>query len=308
MTPNHFICNMLDVLTIQQQVRSVPCPLCEKPSIGRCVTCELFMCGDCIRPHNNYPGFRDHSVLSMEELSKPENQAKIKGRSPCKEHHNKKLKFYCETCEKLICRYCMDFDHMRPDHVCLPLEKVAKKKIEALKESCATLDDKLTEGHEALRVLRNVAQSLENNINKTRRVINERKREILTTVERMLDKNAESLIQEADVIFKNKYQAIAEQMKQVQNCVDKLKGSSDVSSSLLANGNDEEIVVLQKVIQKNAEKMKNEYPRNTSPVHDDKILNYNSERIDTMLMVDVVKMFGEDEGRISFAQVIINQI
>ena len=132
---------MVEVLSIQDQDKSIPCSHCEQPSAGRCVTCELFMCEKCIQSHNGYLGFRDHVVLTMEELSKPENQSKIKGKSYCKKHSSKKLKLYCETCEELICTYCVVFEHVRPDHFCLPLEEIAERKRKELKTICQTLEN-----------------------------------------------------------------------------------------------------------------------------------------------------------------------
>ncbi|CAB3993031.1 Hypothetical predicted protein [Paramuricea clavata] len=44
------------------------------------------MCEKCLQSHNGYIGFRDHVVLTMEELSQPENRSKIKGKSYCKKH------------------------------------------------------------------------------------------------------------------------------------------------------------------------------------------------------------------------------
>ena len=104
MTRNHFICNMVEVLSIQDKDKCIPCSYCEQASVCRCVTCEQFMCQKCFKPHSEFPGFQDHVVLTMDELSKPENQSKIKKISQCNRHPKKKLKYYCETCEELICR------------------------------------------------------------------------------------------------------------------------------------------------------------------------------------------------------------
>ena len=260
MPRNHFISNMLDVMTVQNQMKAVPCSYCQEPSVGRCVTCEVFMCKKCLQAHNDFPGFRDHSVLSMAELSKPENKAKIKGRSHCKKHSQKKLKFYCETCNELICRRCMDFDHLRPDHVCSSLGTVAEKKLEALKINYLTLGSKLSEGNEALQELTNYVQSLKDNMEKARREINERKSQILATVERMLEEKAKSLVNEAEDIFTNKHSAAVKLKEEVQTYVNKVGASADLSSTLIANGNDEEIVLFQKAVQENAEKLQSEYP------------------------------------------------
>ena len=294
---NHFICNMLDVMSVQNRTKSVPCSHCKQPSVGRCITCELFMCKKCFQPHNSYPGFHDHTVLSMEELSKPENKAKIKGRSHCKKHDLKKIKFYCETCDETICRRCMDFDHLRPDHECLALESVAEEKLEALKISNSILERKLSEGNEVLKELTDAAQALEDNFKQARSKINQRKCEILTTVER----NAKCLINEAEEIFRSKHSAVVEEMEQIQTYVNKVKVSADLSSTLIADGNDEEIVLAQKAVQENTENIQSEYPEYVKNSHDDEILLYDDERVDALLMEDVGEKVGNTQGKISLS-------
>ena len=301
MPRNHFICNMLDVMTVQNRVKGVPCSNhCKEPSVGRCITCEMFMCNKCLQAHKNWAPFRDHSVLSMEELSKPENKAKIKGQSHCKKHNKKKLKFYCETCNELICRRCMDFDHSKPDHICSSLETVAEKKLEALKINYSTFESKLSEGNEALQQLTNYVQLLEDNMEKARKEIKERKSEILATVERMLEDKAKSLVNEAEAIFTNKQSAAVKLKEEVQTYVNKVGASADLSSTLIANGNDEDIVLFQKVVQEKAETLQTEYPRNARPVENNKILIDNSERVDELLIEDVVKKYGDTKGKVFY--------
>ena len=56
-------------------------------------------------------------------------------KSYCRKHKRKKLKLYCETCEEIICSYCMAFEHVRPDHVCSALEDIAGKKRAEMKST-----------------------------------------------------------------------------------------------------------------------------------------------------------------------------
>ena len=297
MRQNHFICNMLDAMAVQNQVKAVPCSYCQEPSVGRCVTCEVFMCKKCLRPHNDFPGFRDHVVLSMEELSKPENKANIKGQSRCKKHNKKKLKFYCETCNELVCRYCMEVDHLRPDHVCLPLETIAEKNIEALKLNYLTFEENLSRGNEKLRELSNVVESLNKNMEKARRKIYQEKSETLAKIERMLEEKAKSLVNEAEDIFTNKKSAAVKLKEEVQTYVNKVGASADLSSTLIANGNDEEIALAQMVLRENAEKARSEYPRNLSTCDDDEILSFDEGQITNMFIEDVVKELPKMKGR-----------
>ena len=154
MTRNHFICSMVEVMSIQHQHTCIPCSHCQQPSVGRCESCELFMCETCIQSHNGYLGFKDHVVLTMEELSKPENQSKIKKISKCPEHPKKKLKYYCETCDELICRHCMDFDHDK-QHKFSPLEKAAQAKRKELKQNCEALERSVASGQQEMTVFKN---------------------------------------------------------------------------------------------------------------------------------------------------------
>ena len=105
MRGSHFIRNMVDVLNAERETNVWKClNHSEKPSSCRCVSCEAFLCEECLKVHENWATFKGHSVLTIEELKKPENQSKITGSMRCKEHTTKKLKFYCESCQVLICR------------------------------------------------------------------------------------------------------------------------------------------------------------------------------------------------------------
>jgi hypothetical protein len=78
MPRNHFICNMVEATAVLNRGIGVPCSHnCNKSSVARCVTCEKFLCQQCLTAHNNYRGHENHSVLTMEELSKPENRKKF---------------------------------------------------------------------------------------------------------------------------------------------------------------------------------------------------------------------------------------
>ena len=109
MRGSHFIRNMVDVLNAERTTNVWKCSNHnEKPSCCRCVSCEAFLCEECLKVHENWSTFKGHAVLTIEELKKPENQSKITGAMRCKEHTTKKLKFYCESCQVLICRYSIE--------------------------------------------------------------------------------------------------------------------------------------------------------------------------------------------------------
>ena len=242
------MCRMVEVMSIQDQHKCIPCSHCQQPSVGRCVSCELFMCEKCLKPHNDYPGFSDHVVLTIEELSKPENQWKIKGKSYCKKHSSKKLKLYCETCEELICTYCAVLDHVRPDHICSPLEKIAERKREELKTACQNLSISIRfETQDLCSELESASHKL--NLEKVERSIHERKNEVLVEVKKILEREATSLINHAV----REKREIDEELKRISEHKAGQRKVYDTAMALVDNGSNEEIMLSHKSVKQSVE-------------------------------------------------------
>ena len=294
MTRNHFICNMVEVLSIQQQDKCIPCSHCKQASVGRCVTCELFMCEKCFKPHNDYPGFQDHLVLTMEELSKPENQSKIKKISKCSRHPNKKLKYYCDTCDKLICRHCMEFDHDK-QHKFSPIEQAARSKRKNLKKNCEILERAVADSDRATQVLKEDRKSLDCNFDKARRVVNERKEQLLARLQKILRKKTNSMIEDVRHNFDRKTRDFDSRINGRETFMNRVKASTDMARSLLENGNDEEIVCSYKSVQENVNNANREASQLVDVRHDDvSVLPWIPDKIDTMLLAEIKDI--EDKG------------
>ena len=292
MASSHFIRNMLEVVAIQRQAKTSKCSLCQGTAISRCTTCEMFMCEKCFTSHENWPSNKKHTVLSTNELSQPENQAKIKAKLHCKKHENKTLKFYCETCKELICRYCMDFNHLRPEHVCYPLPEVAEKQRKVLGSYCTILKESLKEGNETLKLISNVTDSLEDNIKKAKEKITKQKQEVLKKVAEKLEERAERMMQKVDKKYKETIEPLTEQKNEVKSYVDKVKGSFNLAKNLFEKGNDDEILSSQKMMEENVEKMKAEQPWSMNPVHDGNI-EYRDTKINNIDVTTLLDKMGE---------------
>ena len=293
MTTNNFVCNMLDVMTVQDyRVKGVPCSHCQGSSVGRCVTCEVFLCRECLTDHNKYRGFKDHSVLTMDELSKPENQSTIRGRLYCKEHSKKALKFYCETCSELICRYCMDFNHEKPSHSCLPVEKVADKEKKLLASQCVTLAMELKCGKKQFKAISDVKQSLERSKEQVRRDIDCRKDTVLSAVTQQLNEEVERLNGQVEEIYSTKYGALTKQQEDLSGYVDRLDGCVNLFKRLLFKGTNEEMLSSTKMIKENMEKMQFEAARNLTPVSDGQI-DYKYDTTDDLSMPEIISKMGK---------------
>ena len=261
MSGSHFIRNMLDVMAIQRQAKVAKCSHCENSATCRCVTCDMFMCEKCFEAHESWPGFKKHKILTINELTQPENQGKMRGTLHCKEHKDKKLKFYCETCKELICRYCMDFNHVRPDHSCLPVEKVAENQKEVLMSSFGILNGKLMQGNEALQGISNARKALEEDAKKAKDEIIKEKEEIKEAILEKLEERARVKVNEVD----KAYNEIVKQETEMKSFVERMKRSVALSQNLLEKGTNEEILSSQKMIGGSVEKAQKEFPESVKP-------------------------------------------
>lgn len=140
------------------------------------------MCEKCLAAHESWPANKKHSMISIKELTQPENQARMRRKPYCMKDENNTLKFYCKTCRELVCTHCMVLNHIKQNHSCLAIEEVAEKQKEELRFSCVVLDEKLAEGNEAIKVIRNIMHEIENNAKKVTAQIIRRKQQVLEEV------------------------------------------------------------------------------------------------------------------------------
>ena len=264
MRRNHFICNMLEVLTIQRQPKQMPCNSCERkaPVVSRCMECKQYLCRECLTIHEKWPAFKKHTVFTMEELGNPENQNKPREKSTCEKHKNETLEYYCEKCKKLACIHCLLLEHDKEGHSYLSTEEVAKKKRELLKSSSSFLNDQLKEGNDALKHIEHVLQELEKNAEKAKDQIGEQRESILKAfTERQKSKlnvftekvkeKAKVKTNEVDSAYRITHEFLGKQETDMKVYVEKVKSSTVLSNNLLEKGTREEIISYQNEIEKN---------------------------------------------------------
>jgi hypothetical protein len=212
----------------------------------------------------------------MEELSKPENRKKINDKMCCNEHTGKKLKVYCETCDQLICRDCMDFKHVKQGHSCVLVKDVANNYKELLVSNGKTMEDTLTEGNVFLQRLTLTTQQLDRDAENAKNEIAQRKEFVAKKVIEMLDQKAESLCTKVDEIHKGKRTNLDRQAEETKSYVENIKTSVQLSKKLVDQGTEEEIISSHKMMLDNANNLltdREEYFKAPIPVSN---LSYTS--------------------------------
>ena len=295
---NHFIKNMLEIMAIQQKAKtSTTCSQshCQDPAINHCASCEMFMCKKCSDWHDNWPPHKNHNTLSVQELSNPESQVKLRSKLYCTKHKDEVLKYYCETCKELSCIDCMVLNHQKQNHSCVAVSELAQKQREALQSSCTTLDEKLAERKEALNNICEVMKSLEKNAKTAKDQIKEQKENILKIVAEKLDERAKIMNDDVDEVYGELHSELSKQHDEMKDYLDKVQASVSLPKNLLKRGSIEEIISSQKLIDEKIEKLSNQQPENLAAVNDGSI-QYVPDDIGNINVDEIVDKLGYVEG------------
>ena len=81
-----------------------------------CDTCNNNYCSDCCADVHKRRAFSNHRTTTIKE--------KLFATVRCQIHHGQTVKYWCHTCEALICLDCLMLEHK--NHKCALIETVAK--------------------------------------------------------------------------------------------------------------------------------------------------------------------------------------
>ena len=268
----HFINNMLELLTLQQQAQRIKCQSCkaEHPAASRCISCESYLCGKCLTAHNNFPAHSDHVVLTLEELTKPENRTKARGKPHC-EKHDEVLAFYCKTCKILVCRYCMELNHPRPEHLFFPLADVVVQHKEALQASSAIFEQQMNKAVQSNLNIEHAMEALKNNTTKAKDAIIHQQHEILNALTKILQNETAVLLGAVDNKYNEVNDHLRKQQADVKDYLEKAKSSLEFAKNIISNGSDEEILSLKHEVEEKSGSIEKERPGLMEPVHNGSI-------------------------------------
>jgi hypothetical protein len=234
----------------------------------------------------------------MEELLKSEIRNKINDKMYCNEHSGKKLKVYCETCDQLICRDCIDFKHVKQGHSCVLVKDVANNYKDLLASNDKAMEDALTEGNVFLQRLTLTTQQLDRDAENVKNKIAQRKEFVEMKVIEMLNQKAENLCKKVDEIHKGERANLDRQAEETKLYLKNIKTSLQLSKTLVDQGTEEEIFFSQKMMLDNANNLltnREEYFK--APIHVAK-LNYTSSIGKEPINEDILRGLSNSLGEV----------
>ena len=120
---NFFINRLLDEVALKCKVegeQEAKYELCVREDTVEvlCLDCSAFLCAHCHDNHKYSNEYQSHDTISLNKLQSQKKDIIIKPKPKvalCQEHELE-LNFYCETCDKLVCQYCIMKNHLKHNH------------------------------------------------------------------------------------------------------------------------------------------------------------------------------------------------
>ena len=252
--PSSFYINsLLDVLAIKEcGATRVTCGNCDKKSeqSSYCFDCSQFWCGECLNGHNILRVNKEHRVTALEHFQAQDFEDVLKRPAICKkEHHEKVLEYYCNSCEEAACQVCLNVGH--GGHEIKPLKAVTgdeKAKILAEVERAKTEIEQLTEDIAIAEVDWLQAQE---NVEAVKRDVNSFAEEMI----RVIREEQRRLITEAEKTKVAEENRLTANKAKIRNQIKKIESAMKQAENLLQRGASAEIVHSRKQIEVNLQQL-----------------------------------------------------
>ena len=152
------------------------CNLPGKVAAMHCLDCKESLCEACLSSHQTFKALKKHRVFTIEEWGSGNITESFNERY-CKKHEGEEKRFFCETCEKLVCRDCIVMKQYCRDHDYVTLQEAAekqtgnvKKALEVCKEVEKKILDTITACEKAENNVRKSKEKLQHSLVEVRRV------------------------------------------------------------------------------------------------------------------------------------------
>ena len=266
--PNNFFINrLLDEIALKRKVEGeeeAKCNLCVRGDTVEvlCLDCSSFLCTRCVDNHKYSRDWQNHNLMPLNELRtrKEELAIKPKAKYAMCQKHELELNFYCETCNQLVCQYCIMKDHFKHDHDTVK-EMAAKhrKELDKIMEPVEKMIDGLSVACKKIINTRNKIRAQAGNIDKE---IDRYYEELCRRLQQQRDELKKEL---RDASTQNKKE-VTLQLEQMEHTQTQLESIKELRNAI-KNGSDQEALLMKKQVTEDVKRISESYNKlNIQPV------------------------------------------
>ena len=199
---------------------------CQNGATRYCCKCEKFMCDRCTRIHGDWGDFKDHKLMTTDEVRANPRKLGQDQTSKCAKHELD-TRLYCETCSVLICEDCKNgiheghntedikdaYEKTRTDLV-MGLTRF-EEKLPVIEEFLETLTDRVSK---IKSYSLNTPKSIDEKINELQQLLEVRREHLKAEVKHHTNKELNDLTaQKASVEFT--HEKIKRWLKHTKDCL-----------------------------------------------------------------------------------------
>ena len=260
--PNNFFINcLLDEVDLKRKVEGeeeAKCDQCvrEDPVEVLCLDCSIFLCNYCYGHHKYSKDYQNHNMMPINELRSKKEGITIKPKSKfalCQEHELE-LNFYCETCDQLVCQYCIMKDHFKHDH-----DTVKKMAIKHRKQLDKIMEpvEKMIDG---LSVARKKVSNMRDKIKAKAVDIDKEIDKYYEELHRQLQQQRDELKKELHEACRQKKKEVTLQLEQMEHTQAQLQSIKELNGAM-KNGSDQEALLMKKQIVDDVKRISDSYDK-----------------------------------------------
>ena len=258
--PNNFFINrLLDEVALKRKIEGdeeTKCDQCTRndPVKSLCVDCGEFLCNHCLEHHKYSKEYQNHNMMPLNEVRSMKEGITIKPKRKyalCLKHESE-LNFYCETCDQLVCHYCIMKDHPKHDHD--TVKKIATKHRQELDRIMKPVE-KMIEGLSvACKKVGNTRDKIGTQADDIDKEIDRYYEEL----HRRLQQQRDKLKKELHEAHRQKKKQVALQLEQMEHTQAEFEGVK-VLYNATKNGSDQEALLMKKQVVDHVKRISDSY-------------------------------------------------
>ncbi|XP_069079382.1 E3 ubiquitin-protein ligase TRIM56-like [Pleurodeles waltl] len=258
---NFFINSLLELLQ-PKQTNDLECSVCATAkkhltAVSRCLDCHDFLCQSCSLGHGCSRATISHRVVDLKEFLNGQHDAEVRSRQEmsCLDHSQEPLRFFCDTCNSLICRDCRLLGHFQ--HQVMSMADAIKKKkpevnqlIEGLGSNILKITQRKEEVTESLGILSRTTKTIKANIVS-----------YIDEATALLQSQKEVAFKEVDDIIEKESAALLLVKGELDSQWDKAVSCREFSQKIMDVGSDSEIMSLEEVMRERIQELQSFMPQ-----------------------------------------------
>ena len=266
--PNNFFINrLLDEVALKRKVEGeeeAKCDHCtrENPAEVLCLDCTTLLCNYCYGYHKYSKEYQNHNMMPLNEVRSKKEGITIRPKSKfalCSKHELE-LIFYCDTCDQLVCQYCIMKDHLKHDHD--TVKEMATKHRKELDKIMEPVE-KMIEG---LSVVCKKVSNMRDKIGAQTDDIDKEIDRYYEELHRRLQQQRDELKKEVHEACRQKKKEVALQLEQMEHTQAELQSIKELNGAM-KNGSDQEALLIKKQVVDDVKRISDSYNKlDTQPV------------------------------------------